>query len=765
MNMYKKLLSILLFFVLSSSSFGQYITVTENKTINELVEDILINSPCANVTNISVNSLNQAGGDSYGYFTSGTSIFPFADGIILSTGRAVSAVGPNSNILSEGSTSWSGDADLQNALGISNSINATVLEFDFQPVSNKISFEYIFSSEQYLSNPSQNQCNFTDGFVFLLKEVGSTNPYQNLAVIPGTTIPVKVNTVRGQGTICPPANEEFFGGFNGFDHPTNFNGQTKALIAQANVTAGTIYHIKLVVADQGNNLYDSAIFLKGGSFNIGVNLDEDRLFATQNPLCDGEKVLLNGAVSGASNYKWFKDGNLLIGESNATYEVTSAGIYKVEVEISASCTATDEIVIEYAAPIITSVLTLLQCDDNSDGISTFNLTKANGLIASNLTIEDYYLTQIDAENETTKIQNPTNFSNSIANQVIVRVRNEFGCIGFVTLQLQIPNNITSSVTKEYCDQDNNQDGLTQFTIQDFDAVSLEILTTLPSGYSLSYHTTIQDAVLQANAISMPFSNTIASLQTLYARVINGEDCYGIIPVNLIINTFSPLNFEDETIGICSGIPQIIGIDTGFSSYSWNANPTLTSNQISVSQPGTYIVEVTNLKNCKASKTFFITASESAIIGSISIDDFNGQNNSVLINYTGIGDYEFSLDGSTFQESNYFTNVLPGDYTVYIIDKKGCDTVKTEITVITYPTFFTPNGDGYNDTWKIKNIDIYPNCSLEIYDRYGKLLKNLSANDSGWNGKISNENLPADDYWFILTLSNKKEIKGHFSLKR
>lgn len=765
MNMYKKLLSILLFFVLSSSSFGQYITVTENKTINELVEDILINSPCANVTNISVNSLNQAGGDSYGYFTSGTSIFPFADGIILSTGRAVSAVGPNSNILSEGSTSWSGDADLQNALGISNSINATVLEFDFQPVSNKISFEYIFSSEQYLSNPSQNQCNFTDGFVFLLKEVGSTNPYQNLAVIPGTTIPVKVNTVRGQGTICPPANEEFFGGFNGFDHPTNFNGQTKALIAQANVTAGTIYHIKLVVADQGNNLYDSAIFLKGGSFNIGVNLDEDRLFATQNPLCDGEKVLLNGAVSGASNYKWFKDGNLLIGESNATYEVTSAGIYKVEVEISASCTATDEIVIEYAAPIITSVLTLLQCDDNSDGISTFNLTKANGLIASNLTIEDYYLTQIDAENETTKIQNPTNFSNSIANQVIVRVRNEFGCIGFVTLQLQIPNNITSSVTKEYCDQDNNQDGLTQFTIQDFDAVSLEILTTLPSGYSLSYHTTIQDAVLQANAISMPFSNTIASLQTLYARVINGEDCYGIIPVNLIINTFSPLNFEDETIGICSGIPQIIGIDTGFSSYSWNANPTLTSNQISVTQPGTYIVEVTNLKNCKASKTFLITASESAIIGSISIDDFNGQNNSVLINYTGIGDYEFSLDGSTFQESNYFTNVLPGDYTVYIVDKKGCDTVKTEITVITYPTFFTPNGDGFNDTWNIKNIDIYPNCSLEIYDRYGKLLKNLSANDSGWNGKISNENLPADDYWFILTLSNKKEIKGHFSLKR
>ena len=765
MKFYRIQFFILLFFGFFTKSFSQYIQVDDTYTAQQLVQNVLVNSPCATVSNISVSGIGTSGQESYGYFTSGTSSFPFTDGIILSTGRIGLAVGPNSNIVSDGSTNWLGDNDLETALGVSNSINATILEFDFQPVSNKISFEYIFSSEQYLSNPGSNQCNYTDGFVFLLKESGSTNPYQNLAVIPGTNIPVKVNTVRGQGTICPPANEEFFGGFNGFDHPTNFNGQTKTLIAQADVTAGTIYHIKLVVADQGNNLYDSAIFLKGGSFNTGVNLGEDRLLSTQNPICDGKKITLNGTIAGAISYNWYKNGSLLIGENNATYEVISSGTYKVEAIINSTCTATDEIVIEYATPIIASVLTILQCDDDSDGISNFNLTKATNLIASNLIIEDYYITQIDAENETNKIQNPTTFSNSTTNQVVIRVKNEFGCIGFVTLQLQIANNVNSSVTKEYCDEDNNQDGLTQFTIQDFDAISLDILTTLPSGYSLSYHTNIQDAVLQTNAISLPFSNTIASIQTLYARVINGADCYGIIPVNLIVNTFSPLNFEDEAVGICSGIPQIIGVDAGFSSYSWNANPTLTSNQISVTEPGTYIVEVTNSKNCKATKTFFVTASESATIGSISIDDFNGQNNSVLINYTGIGDYEFSLDGITFQDSNYFTNIPPGNYTIYIIDKKGCDTVKTEITVITYPTFFTPNGDGYNDTWKIKNIDIYPNSKLEIFDRYGKLLKNLSANDTGWNGKLANENLPADDYWFILTLSNKKEIKGHFSLKR
>jgi gliding motility-associated-like protein len=200
-------------------------------------------------------------------------------------------------------------------------------------------------------------------------------------------------------------------------------------------------------------------------------------------------------------------------------------------------------------------------------------------------------------------------------------------------------------------------------------------------------------------------------------------------------------------------------------YEWETNPTHNFNQIQVDKAGDYKVKVTDSKGCEATKTFFVTASEKATITNIQIDDLNGSNNSVLIFYTGIGDYEFSLDGFTFQDSNYFTNVPSGEYTIVVRDKNDCGRTSLETYVLAYPTFFTPNGDGYNDTWTIKNIDVYPNSKLEIFDRYGKLLKNLSANDSGWNGKLSNENLPADDYWFILTLNTKKEIKGHFSLKR
>ena len=140
---------------------------------------------------------------------------------------------------------WNGDPDLNDAFRFNNTFNATILEFDFIPLGNRISFDYIFSSEQYLSSPSSNQCNYTDGFAFLLKKKWRDN-YENLAVVPGTNIPVKVNTVRGSGTICPPTNQAYFDAFNGTNHPTNFNGQTKVLKAESDVIPGETYHIKLV---------------------------------------------------------------------------------------------------------------------------------------------------------------------------------------------------------------------------------------------------------------------------------------------------------------------------------------------------------------------------------------------------------------------------------------------------------------------------------------------------------------------------------------
>ena len=133
--------------------------------------NVLINSSCANVLNVSVSGGNFASGEkSFGYFDATGTSFPFQNGIVLSTGKIVNAQGPNTSLSDDGGNmGWNGDPDLNDALGLSNTFNATILEFDFIPLGNKISFDYIFSSEQYLSSPSSNQCNYTDGFAFLLK--------------------------------------------------------------------------------------------------------------------------------------------------------------------------------------------------------------------------------------------------------------------------------------------------------------------------------------------------------------------------------------------------------------------------------------------------------------------------------------------------------------------------------------------------------------------------------------------------------------------
>src|SRR5690554_4035420 len=283
---------ILLIALIPFSAKAQQIEVDNSYTPQQLA-DIFIgaaNSGCIEISNVSMSNYHDFdnGEMSYGYFTKSDSNFDIDQGILLTTGKARSAVGPNDTLLSEGPSgnSWLGDLDLEQVLGINNTTNATVLEFDFIAYTTNISFEYLFASEQYLTSGSQNQCNYTDGFAFLIKKANTNEPYQNLAIVPGTTTPVAVNTVRGPGGLCEPINPQYFGSYNDIEHPINYNGQTVVMTAQTEVELGELYQIKLVIADQGNNLYDSAVFLKGGSFGNGSrDLGEDRLIATENPIC------------------------------------------------------------------------------------------------------------------------------------------------------------------------------------------------------------------------------------------------------------------------------------------------------------------------------------------------------------------------------------------------------------------------------------------------------------------------------------------------
>jgi gliding motility-associated-like protein len=765
MKLSKNNFYLLFLFVTVQSVKAQYISVDGNQSVEDLIENILINSSCANVSNITVSGWTFTNGTSYGYFNRGSSTFPFQDGVIITNGRATSAVGPNTSLLSEGPTTWGGDLDLEQAINESGSINATIIEFDFLPLANKISFDYIFSSEQYLSNPNANQCNFSDGFAFLLKEVGSQDQYTNLAVVPGTAIPVKIPTVRGSGTICPPANEIYFDAFNGNEHPTNYNGQTKILKAQSNVTPGVLYHIKLVIADQGNNLYDSAIFLGGGSFAVETDLGDDRLFAANNPACENESLTLNAATPNATGYKWFRNTILIPNETQETLVVDQFGVYKVEVIFNPTCSAFGEIVVEYSTNPIPNNITLTQCDSDSDGLAIFNLAEANAAIIgsnSNTGPPKYFLSFSEAVNVQNTLSNITTFQNTSPNQVIyARLENTFGC--FAISEVTLTTSTTSVVipTIALCDEDDNADGIIIINLNN--EVSPTILANFTgTGLQVFYYTSDAEAQTQSNALPNLYTNLDPFSFEIFARVTDGVNCLGILPITFQINTFEPDDFETEELSLCENESYFIEVSSIFVSYLWNTGEV--TPRITISETGTYTVTVTNSDGCAATKTFIITSSNVATIISISIFDFAGSQNTVQINYTGLGDYQFSLDGNFFQDSPIFTNVEPGEYVVIIDDKNGCGSVSQQIFVLDYPRFFTPNGDGFNDVWEIKNF-FEPNAKIYIFNRFGKFLKEIRANQPGWDGFFDGTPLPASDYWFSLFLENGRNIKGHFSLKR
>jgi gliding motility-associated-like protein len=147
-------------------------------------------------------------------------------------------------------------------------------------------------------------------------------------------------------------------------------------------------------------------------------------------------------------------------------------------------------------------------------------------------------------------------------------------------------------------------------------------------------------------------------------------------------------------------------------------------------------------------------------------------NDVEIIVDGNGDYEYAINGGLFQDNPIFYNVPPGINTVIINDKNGCGTTEPiEFLVVGYPKFFTPNADGINDSWNIRGIETLTNPIVFVFDRYGKLLKQLDA-VGGWDGTFNGRPMPATDYWFRFEYEEDeagvfvaKTRKTHFSLKR
>jgi len=171
------------------------------------------------------------------------------------------------------------------------------------------------------------------------------------------------------------------------------------------------------------------------------------------------------------------------------------------------------------------------------------------------------------------------------------------------------------------------------------------------------------------------------------------------------------------------------------------------------------VTVTSPTQCTATKLFVVSGIESPILK----DDSFSDGDSVIIETVNEGNFEYSLDGVFYQDNNVFPFVVGGVYTAYARNKDGCEVATKEFHHLQIPKFFTPNNDGFHDTFIINDLDFFESHSVSIFNRYGKLI----ASSNGifeWDGNFLGKPLPADDYWYYLTIEDTV-FQGHFSLKR
>ena len=190
------------------------------------------------------------------------------------------------------------------------------------------------------------------------------------------------------------------------------------------------------------------------------------------------------------------------------------------------------------------------------------------------------------------------------------------------------------------------------------------------------------------------------------------------------------------------------------------------------EPGNYQVIVTNsITNCtgEASADVIEVFPATAFTATVSDAFTDNSTITVIVNPIGTGNLIYSLDGGSWQQSNVFTGVEAGIHTVVVSDLEGCTDLTLDVTVIDYPKYFTPNGDGIHDTWNITGLN-QADAKLYIFDRYGKLIKQISTlnQSQGWDGTYNGAQMPSTDYWFTLDYTEnnqQKQFKAHFSLKR
>jgi gliding motility-associated-like protein len=471
-------------------------------------------------------------------------------------------------------------------------------------------------------------------------------------------------------------------------------------------------------------------------------------------------------------------------------------------------------------PVVTPVDDYIICELNTDNIAAFDLESMttailNGQDPTVFTVT-YHETQGEADTAMNALSSPYN-NTSDPQTIYVNITNTTtGCdTAMLTFDLRVDeaaqaNPDGAPIRYEACDDSMEFDGDTtnDRTVFDLTTQNPFVLDGQnPGSYTVSYYANQTDADAATNALPLAYTN-ITNPQVIIARVDNdimipdgmggmldSSTCYETAEVTLQVNPMPSFTLAAEyLLCINTNGTEVINsplidteLDATLYTFQWRLGGAVLPNETGASLAptigGVYSVIVTNTTTgCESIEvsTLVMLSEPPIVTAEVTSLAFANQHDIVVTatgtTTTSIAIYEFSIDGGSWEtntpnDSMYtFSDVAAGEHTITVRDTIGCGETTIAIMVMDYPLYFTPNGDGYHDTWNIHNIGTQPDAVIYIFNKFGKLLKQLSPLGAGWDGTYNGNPLPTSDYWFTLeyrepSTDEKKMLKGHFTLKR
>ena len=490
------------------------------------------------------------------------------------------------------------------------------------------------------------------------------------------------------------------------------------------------------------------------SFTYQVNALPEIFIDSNVVICEGEEYILD--LSAYTDYTFVITGGAYRVVAPNKFAFNTTANYQITVSTAKGCTRTYAFnVVSNPLPKFTAVRQFGVCDANVDGIFELDLVAlSNVVLVNNAGIT---LTYYRSETELLAGINPIfgdEYLTTLPSSIWVKATTAAGCFDYISVNLVQGNSVSVRQPLNVLQVCRNIDGTSEF-----DLSLMRSQFNVPDGYILSYYNSLADLQNGVNEILNPTvwtTRTIAG--TIYVKFEAAGLCPGYSKFDYVSNPLPVVTLKDKYF-ICEGEEYLLDL----SNYDYNIRVignsvvALGNNKFKLSTLGTYNVIATSQSGCISEYSFDLKTYQTPIARDILIGT-----NTITVNLLPNVDYvnvQYSLDGVNFQSSHVLNIPQRGvDYDIWV--KIGdCIFYLDNVQVINIPTFFSPNNDGSNDTWKIRPSELRNDVYVKIYDRYGKTVYEQKGNqDIIWDGKVAGKALPSTDYWYMIEVGSEGSVK-------